>query len=144
MKKYLIPILMLMIVSFTGGIVVDIKFQERWKEQSDNEIVSTGPIPEAMKTPPSLQIIQHSPDEVEVRDTNNPPPGYGIATNGIGEYAIVFPGNSIDQIKSYASRRGAITVEWSDLDEWEHTKKIIRNINEAEAKKQFHVSEPPK
>lgn len=86
---------------------------------------------------PNLQIVRHGPLEIEVRDVNIPPPGYGVATNGVGEFAMVIAGGLVVDMVTRTSRSDLLAYEWEQFD-W--CQKIEADI----AAKEFHISEPPK
>ena len=103
-----------------GGIAIGKMIKSVWDISASSPVATNAP---------SLQIIQHSPDEVEVRDTNNPPPGYGVASDDHGHFRIVY-GNVIG-VFDYPTRAEAVRADWDGLDALERDSK-------------FHVSEPPK
>lgn len=86
---------------------------------------------------PNLQIVRHGPLEIEVRDVNIPPPGYGVATNGVGEFAMVLRGLGVMDIVTFKNRPSLLADEWRQFD-------VIKEVEASIAAKQFHVSEPPK
>lgn len=86
---------------------------------------------------PNFQIVRFGPSEVEVRDVNIAPPGYGVATNGNGLFAMVIKSWGVMESITFTNRAKLLAEEWQEFD-------TVQQVEFDLAAKQFHVSEPPK